>query len=223
MSALPRDPSERRDARFPNVVLVGPPRLSAVRRDERDEPLVVIGNDFRNMTVRMAQACGVNGCSPNAGNDGSGPIYEACGCPSGNCGCGMVKAAEDYKQGNGCRPLRKVALTISNPLVVAAGGVGTATYAPQAPFKIRALMLTAAQSADFTAIGIAVGDRPNILPAPLDGTYFSLANAQDDDGFVDSPICYPGQLIVVTFTSTAGVAALAARITIKGIYAAQLT
>lgn len=225
MSAALRSDSEHRDPRFPSVVLVGPPTLTRRRLGrERQAPLQVIGSDWRNMTIKMADACANGGDQGRNGNGGGGQggVYLACGCPSSGCGCGMEQAAKDYAQPR-CNPLRKVAITITNAVVVAAGAAGTATFAPQAPFKIRALMLTAAQSTDFTAIGIAVGDRPNILPGPLDGTYFSLANAQDDDGFVDSPICYPGQLIVVSFTSAAGVAALAARITVKGIYAAQLT
>jgi hypothetical protein len=219
MSALARsDVMSRR----PNVVLVGAPRPS-IARVEREGHGNVVGNlggngNWQDMTNKLAALCG-------------GGRFLPCGCNSGNCQCGQKgngngSQTSDMvirnKDGQPCARARWVPVTVTNPAVVAALGQGTATFAPQASFKLARLTLTAAQAADFTGISIQVGPTLNILPSTVDGTYFSVASNQDGDGRVDAPICDPGQLIIITLTPTAGVAAGAARWTIQGAYAGQL-
>lgn len=209
--------------RRPRIVLLGPPKLTG-RRSSR-EPLVVLaggqGGNFQDMTNRLAAEC-----YPG--------MFEPCGCRKGGCNCGQVDMSQGNpntpgaSNGNGngeyqkCARARWVPVTVLNPVVVAALGVGTATFAPQANFILRRMTLSAAQAADFRNITIAVGPVQNILPGVVDGTYFDTASNQDGAGRVDAPMARPGQLIIVTFQSVAGVAALAARFTMEGNYAGQI-
>jgi hypothetical protein len=210
----------------PNIVLVGPPRLRLVASPPDVERVTVVGSDgnWQDLTAKLAAQC-----APQ--------FFETCGCRKGGCACGM-------KNGNGngsntsttmgqpnnpmaklvddCRKGRWVPITIFNNLLVGAGGAGSVSFQPQAPFKLARMTLSAAQAADFTGITVAVGPTQNVLPGVVDGTYFSVASNQDGDGRIDSPICLPGQTTTVNFTSTAGVAAGAARFTLQGAYAGQL-
>jgi hypothetical protein len=207
-------------ARRPIINLVGAPRPTT-RAVDGGGRVNVVGSkgNWQDLTARLAAEC-----APN--------LYETCGCKKGKCGCGMSQP-----NGNGnpnmpknamervdddCRRGRWVPITIFNNLVVAAGAAGSVSFQPQAPFKLARMTLSAAQAADFTGITVAVGPTQNVLPGVVDGTYFSVASNQDGDGRIDSPICTPGQQIVVNFTSTAGVAAGAARFTLQGAYAGQL-
>jgi hypothetical protein len=214
--------------RRPRVVLLGPPTLSGRRSSE---PLVVLagGNDgggnFQDFTNRIAAEC----------NPG---MFLPCGCRRQNgCGCNQGgspgnggNAQQNANQGNAggmndysrCLRARWVPVTVTNPLVAAALGTATATFAPQANFILRRVTLSSAQAADFRNITIQVGAVQNILPGVVDGTYFDIAGNQDGVGRVDAPLATPGQLIIFNFQSVAGVAAGAARVTMEGNYAGQL-
>lgn len=207
-------------ARRPNIVLVGPPRPTLRAVDGGRVNVVGSKGNWQDLTTRLAAEC-----APN--------LYETCGCKKGQCGCGMSNGANKNGTSNtamtkmekvedDCRRGRWVPITIFNNGTVAAGAAGSVSFQPQAPFKLARMTLSAAQAADFTGITVAVGPTQNVLPGVVDGTYFSVASNQDGDGRIDSPICTPGQQIVVNFTSTAGVAAGAARFTLQGAYAGQL-
>lgn len=210
-------------ARRPNIVLVGPPRPTLRAIDGGRVNVVGSKGNWQDETARLAAQC-----APN--------LYETCGCKKGQCGCGMSQPMNGKNNPNNpstamttmqkvdddCRRGRWVPITIFNNGTVAAGAAGLVSFQPQAPFKLARMTLSAAQAADFTGITVAVGPTQNVLPGVVDGTYFSVASNQDGDGRIDSPICTPGQMIVVNFTSTAGVAAGAARFTLQGAYAGQL-
>lgn len=198
------------------IVLVGPPTLTRVRRD--DSPLVVIGNEgnWQDRLAREVAKC-------NRGQ------FAPCGCPRNNCQCGLPNAppqpANLPPQGQpidwdniDCDTPGWVAFTVNNNALVGANGTGSVSFTPQAPFKLARLGLTAAQAADFTGIQVSVADVNNILPAPVDGTYFSFADNQDGDGRIRCPIAQAGTLINIAFISTAGVGAAAARFTFQGVY-----
>lgn len=218
------------------LVLVGAPRPSSLFRETDAERVVVGGfnqGNWQDTTNRLAALCGGGRFRPcGCSDDGS-----ACSCKSGGNGNGggnsaNMQGAPKYdpnhpawmlaKDGKPCMRARWVPITITNPAVVGAGGVGQAEFRPEAAFKLARMTLTAAQSADFFINFVAVGPTQNVLPGGVDGTYFSVASNQDGDGRIDSPIADPGQSVKVNFTSTAGVAAGAARITLQGAYAGQL-
>lgn len=218
MSAtVARDLSHR-----PKFVLVGPPQLSrAVDRSSRVNVVGVGSSNWQDETVRLAAQC----------NPG---LFKSCGCPKSNsCSCGPSPNGPDpankpYSQMTemeravwNCHRGRWVPNTITNTAVVAAGGTGSATFSPQAAYKLARVTLSSAQAADFTGITIAVGPVQNILPGVVDGTYFSIAAGGDGYARIDCGAITAGQNIVFNFVSTAGVAAGAARITLQGGYGAQ--
>lgn len=205
----------------PKFILVGEPRLTSREPSSRVNVVGIGSSNWQDETVRLAAAC----------NPG---LFKSCGCPnSKSCSCApgngnpnpnapanMPKTPEEWAKYN-CDRGRWVPNTITNPAVVAAGGTGTATFQPQAAYKLARVTLSAAQAADFTGISIAVGPVQNILPSTVDGTYFSIAAGGDGYARVDCGVITPGQQIVITFVSTAGVAAGAARWTLQGGYGAQ--
>ncbi len=221
MSAtVARDFSQR-----PKFMLVGPPQLSRASSIGRGRVNVVGGgsSNWQDETVRLAAQC----------NPG---LFKSCGCPESNgCSCASPAGGSPNDPSNkpysqmtemeravfNCNRGRWVPNTITNPAVVAAGAAGTATFSPQAAYKLARVTLSAAQAADFTGITIAVGPVQNILPGVVDGTYFSIAAGGDGYARIDCGAITAGQNIVFNFISTAGVAAGAARITLQGGYGAQ--
>lgn len=209
----------------PQFVLIGEPRLSprSSRNDnDRVNVVGVVGSAWQDRILDFAQRC-----NPELFKGCGCPTSTACDCPAGKSGGNpnspnykMPETEKEWAEYN-CARGRWVPNTITNPAVVAAAGTGTATFAPQAAYKLARITLSAAQAADFTGISVAVGPEQNVLPSTVDGTYFSIAAGGDGYARIDCGAIVPGQTIVITFVSTAGVAAGAARFTLQGGYGGQ--